>query len=303
MTSCLIRGVRSVELVVSNLEEASRFYETVWGLAPVEVRNDKCYFRGTGRYRHVLGLHCGARPAVIRVVFDVGDRSSIDRLHANIAANGGKPSAPAELSTAGGGYGFACRDPDGRNLAFVCDCADHADEADQADRPRKIAHVNLNAREFDASLAFFTKALGFRLVDDNSPLWFLHCANTDHSSIVLAKTGLPTLNHVAFEMPELDSVMRGMGRMKECGYPIEWGPGRHGPGDNVFAYFCGPDEVPLEYTAEVLQIDDNYEPRSSSYWKYAPGRSDQWGITRPRSPRYYRVQRLFGFTADGDRVA
>jgi catechol 2,3-dioxygenase-like lactoylglutathione lyase family enzyme len=63
------------------------------------------------------------------------------------------------------------------------------------DRPR----VNLNAREFDASLAFFTQALGFRLVDENAPLWFLHCANTDHCSIVLAKTGQPTLNHVAFE--------------------------------------------------------------------------------------------------------
>jgi catechol 2,3-dioxygenase-like lactoylglutathione lyase family enzyme len=302
MTPCLIRGVRNVELVASNLEEASHFYETVWGLAPIETRNDSSYFRGTGPYHHVLGLHYGAQLAVIRVVFDVADRSAIDFLYRAISANGGKPSAPAELSAAGGGYGFACKDPDGRNLAFVCDCVDYADGADQADRPRKIAHVNLNAREFDASLAFFTQALGFRLVDENAPLWFLHCANTDHCSIVLAKTGLPTLNHVAFDMPEFDSVMRGIGRMKDSGYPLEWGPGRHGPGNNVFAYFCGPDEVPLEYTAEVLQIDDHYQPRASSYWKYAPGRSDQWGITQPRSARYYRVQRLFGFTADGDRI-
>ena len=115
-----------------------------------------------------------------------------------------------------------------------------------------------------ASLAFFTGALGFRVIDDNAPLWFLHCDNSDHSSIVLAKTNQPTLNHVAFEMPEIESVMRGMGRMKDAGYPIEWGPGRHGPGDNVFAYFCGPDEVPLEYTAEVLQVDDSYQPRPSS---------------------------------------
>jgi catechol 2,3-dioxygenase len=303
MASCLIRGVRSIELATGNLEEAGRFYEAVWGLAPVEERNDARYFRGTGHYHHLLGLHRGVQPAVIRVVFDVADRSAIEHLHRGIIAAGGKLGAPAQLSAAGGGYGFTCKDPDGRNLAFVCDCADHANDADQPDRPRKIAHVNLNARDFDASLAFFTQALGFRLIDENAPLWFLHCANTDHCSIVLAKTNLPTLNHVAFEMPELDSVMRGMGRMKENGYPIEWGPGRHGPGDNVFAYFCGPDEVPLEYTAEVLQIDDSYEPRPSSYWKFAPGRSDQWGITQLRSARYYRVQRLFGFTADGDRLA
>ncbi len=303
MSSCLVRGVRSVELVASNLEEASRFYESVWGLKPIELRNNAQYFRGTARYHHVLALHAGAQPAVVRIVFDVADQAAVDALHQKISAAGGKPNAPAKLTTAGGGYGFGCKDPDGRNLAFVCAAADHGDAADEPDRPRKIVHVNLNARDFDASLAFFTGALGFRVIDDNAPLWFLHCANTDHCSIVLCKTGLPTLNHIAFDMPESDSVMRGIGRMKDNGYPIEWGPGRHGPGDNVFAYFCGPDEVPLEYTAEVTQIDDSYEPRSSDYWKFPPNRSDQWGITQPRSARYYRVQRLFGFTADGDRLA
>jgi catechol 2,3-dioxygenase len=302
MADCLIRGVRAVELIASNIAEAARFYETVWNLTPVETRNDARYFRGTAAYHHILGLHTGARPAVLRIVFDVADRAAVETLHRAVAAAGTRPSAPAKLATAGGGYGFACNDPDGRNLAFVCGCADHADAADAPDRPRKIVHVNLNARDFDASLAFFTTALGFRVIDDNAPLWFLHCANTDHCSVVLAKTNAPTLNHIAFDMPDFDSVMRGMGRLKDAGYPIEWGPGRHGPGNNVFAYFCGPDEVPLEYAAEVLQVDDSYQPRPSEYWKFKPGRSDQWGITQPRSARYYRVQRLFGYTADGDRL-
>ncbi len=227
---------------------------------------------------------------------------AVDALHRAVAAAGGPVGAPAELAGDGGGYGFGCKDPDGRNLAFVTGCADHADSKDQPDRPRKIAHVNLNTSDFDGSLRFFTQTLGFRQIDENAPLWFLRCASSDHSSIVLARTNQPTLNHVAFEMPDVDSVMRGMGRMKDNGYPIEWGPGRHGPGNNVFAYFCGPDEVPIEYTSEVLQVDDGYVARGSDYWKFPPGRSDQWGITQPRSARYYRVQRLFGFTEDGWRV-
>jgi catechol 2,3-dioxygenase len=247
-------------------------------------------------------LHRGARPAVACVVFDVADRSAIDALHRSVAAAGYAASAPAARTGAGGGYGFGCKDPDGRNLAFVCDCDDHADSKDIADRPRKITHVNFNAQAFEDSLAFFTATLGLRLIDENPPLWFLHCTGTDHSSVVLAKTNQPTLNHVAFEMPDLDSVMRGMGRMKDNGYPIEWGPGRHGPGNNVFAYFCGPDELPIEYTAEVQQIDETYQPRGAEHWKFKSGRSDLWGITQPRSARYYRVQRLFGFTADGDRL-
>src|SRR5580704_3734465 len=179
MSACLVRGVRSVELVASNLDEAARFYETVWNLAPVETRNDSRYFRGTSRYHHVIGLHGGAQPAVVRIVFDVADRASVDALHKKIAAAGRRPGAPAKLTTAGGGYGFGCKDPDGRNLAFVCDAADHADTADQPDRPRKIVHVNLNARDFESSLAFFADTLGFRIIDDNAPLWFLHCANAD----------------------------------------------------------------------------------------------------------------------------
>src|SRR5580692_9010387 len=208
MPQCLVRGLRSIELVATNLEEAASFYETIWGLRPVERRNDAIYFRGTGGYHHIVGLHRGARPAVVRIVFDVADRQAVDTLYAAVTAAGGKATAPAALATPGGGYGFGCKDPDGRNLAFVCGVADHADTAEDKNRPRKITHVNLNVLDFDASLAFFTGVLGFRVIDDNAPLWFLHCANTDHHSVVFARTGLPTLNHIAFELPDLDSVMR-----------------------------------------------------------------------------------------------
>ena len=122
--NCLIRGVRSVELVASNLEEAARFYETVWNLQPIQ--DDARSFRDTGAYHPVLGLRLGAQPAVIRIVFDLSDRQAIARLHHTISAAGIKPTAPAQLSALGGGYGFGCKDPDGRNLFFVCDCADHA---------------------------------------------------------------------------------------------------------------------------------------------------------------------------------
>jgi catechol 2,3-dioxygenase-like lactoylglutathione lyase family enzyme len=151
MSSCLIRGVRSVELVVSNLSEAARFYTDIWRLAPVEMpppnppphagegRERAQYFRGTGGYHHLLGVHLGARPAVIRIVFDLADRQAIAHLHRVMERAGLKPTAPAELGAPGGGYGFGCKDPDGRNLVFVCECAEHADTADRADRPRKIA--------------------------------------------------------------------------------------------------------------------------------------------------------------------
>src|ERR1700674_2051286 len=121
MPQCLIRGLRSIELVATNLEEASRFYETVWGLTPVEIpppfpppragegREGVQYFRGTGGYHHILGLHRGAQPAVVRIVFDVAERQAVDALHKAVTAAGCKASAPAPLSIAGSGYGFGCK--------------------------------------------------------------------------------------------------------------------------------------------------------------------------------------------------
>ena len=299
MAQSVIRGVRSVALALSAPDVAARFFEGVWGLQPVESPGERRLLRGTGAYHHILSLQAG-RSAILRVVFDVAGRAGIDRLHAAIGNTGVRAHAPRDDVGAGGGYGFSCIDPEGRCLAFVCGVADHADANDMPDRPRKITHVSLNTGDFDASYRFFTNVLGFRLADENRPLTFLHCDNSDHHSVVLARAKGATLNHIAFEMPDLDSVMRGAGRMKDHGYPIEWGVGRHGPGNNVFAYFAGPDELPIEYTAEVLQVDDAYVARGTDYWKFTAGRSDQWGVTGPRSARLMRIQDLFGFPAESD---
>jgi catechol 2,3-dioxygenase len=295
MSSKWIRGVRAVSLSAADLDEAAKFYGGIFALQPVEAGHGARRFRGTGGYHHILALQSGPRSAILRVVFDVLDRASIDALHGAIVAAGCAAGRPADHNE---GYGFSCTDPEGRNLAFFADAPDHADTKDVPDRPRKIAHVNLNTGDFDATFGFFTQVLGFRLADENLPLTFLRANSSDHSSIVLARADAPTLNHVAFEMPDLDSLMRGIGRLKDHGFPPEWGPGRHGPGNNVFAYFAGPEDMPLEYTWGVLQIDDSHVPRLSDYWKFPPGRSDRWGVTAPRTARWARIQRLIRFSDD-----
>jgi catechol 2,3-dioxygenase len=74
--------------------------------------------------------------------------------------------------------------------------------------------------------------------------------------------------------------------------------GRHGPGNNVFAYFVGPGEVVVEYTAEVQQVDDSYRVGGPEDWTWPPGRTDRWGITAPPSERLQAAQRQIRFAAD-----
>ena len=303
MADYLVRGVRSVEISCSSLDRAAAFYSDVWNLRLQASAADARHFRGTGRYHHILGLHAGGDPEIVRVVFDVANRDRLAALHRSVTAAGTGPVTPiADLAGPGGGIGFGSKDPEGRNFAFVTGMADHGDTANIRDRPVKVTHVNLNCADHAASSAYFTDVLNFTMADDTDLLRFMRCGNSDHHSVVLARVPSTTLNHIAFEMPDLDSVMRGAGRMKDAGYPIEWGVGRHGAGNNVFAYFAGPDELPIEYTAEVEQVDETYVVRGPDHWRFPPGRSDQWGVTQPRSARLLRLWTMWRFSENGWRI-
>ena len=305
MKPITVRGVRSVDIEMSEPERAAEFYAKIWNLAEVDRKETSIWLRGTGHYHHILGIHKSESAAALRrITFDAGDRDTVDQLHRKVIDSGCASEAPREIDAPGGGYGFGFADVENRNLAIVCDVHDHdhGDKADIADRPRKIAYVNINAAQLERTNRFLTEVLGLRCVDQSGPLHFFHCDNTDHSSVVTGKAATPTLNHVSFELPDLESCMRGGGRMREAGYPIEWGPGRHGAGNNVFCYFAGPEEFPIEYTAEVLQIDETYQFHGPDYWKWPPGRLDQWGITPPHTARWKRIQDLVLFTAGKYRL-
>lgn len=302
MAPISVQGVRAVEIGVTDRALAANFFTAVWNLDVAGEQDGTTYFRGTGRAQFILSIRQTERAELIRVVFDAATCDAVEALHARVGANGGiDVQVPRVLTSPGGGYGFGCKDPEGRNFAVVTGVADHADGGDRPDRPRKISHVNLNAGASDAAFAFMRDALGFRLADQTKKMRFLRC-NSDHHSMVLAFSTAATLNHIAFEMPNIDSLMRGVGRMRDHGYPIEWGPGRHGPGNNMFAYFVGPEQLPLEYTADMQQCDESYVGKPPEQWTWPPGRLDHWGLTPGPSARFEATQALFRFSSDGHRL-
>jgi catechol 2,3-dioxygenase-like lactoylglutathione lyase family enzyme len=291
----LLRGIRSVELGVADLHRCVDFYERVWSLRLVERTSEATCLRGQGALHHILELRRTGVPGIRRIVFDVPDAAALHELHARLKIGGHPVSErPRRLDAAGAGLGFDARDPEGRNLSFACEVADHPPSGQLPDRITKITHLNLNSATYEVTRAFMVEVLGLRVVDETRVNGFFNCGS-DHHCLVVGRRQSSTLNHIAFEMPDLDSVMCMAGTMREAGYSIEWGVGRHGPGNNVFAYFAGPEEIPIECTAEVLQIDDTYRYRGPDEWSFPPGRTDQWGVTGPPSARIKRIQDIFRF--------
>jgi catechol 2,3-dioxygenase len=297
-----IAALRAVDIGVTDLSAALRFYRDVWLLELVSDLGGVLHLRGSGPFHHISTLRAAPRPTILRVVLAARDAAAVESLHAAVTAAGLPTSGPPRrITRAGGGYGFGLRDPEGRAYAIFSDVEDHAGTLDGALRPTKLSHVNLNSGDNETSFRFLRDVLGFRLSDQTKKFRFLRC-NTDHHSLVLGFNEEATLNHIAFELPSLEALMLGIGRMRDHGYPIEWGPGRHGPGNNAFGYFVGPEEMPLEYTAEMEQVDESHRVRMPEEWKWPQGRLDHWGLTPGPSARVERVQSLFRFPEDGYRL-
>ena len=303
MSERQVASVRGLAIGVPDLHEAERFFTTTWNLTVAAKTPDAVYLRGTGAAHHILALHQSERADVRHVDLEVESVTTLHTLVSRIPAEGGVVlSGPEPVVEPGGGTQLVVRDPQGRVLRLIAGAQRHADTAPRPDHPIKITHVVMNSENVAVAQRFFEDALGFRLSDRTRIMAFMRCSS-DHHSIALADAQENSLNHIAFEMPDLDSVMRGGGRMSDAGYPIEWGVGRHGPGNNVFAYFVGPFDFVIEYTAEVQQVDDSYRTGYPDDWTWPPGRIDQWGIGQKPSPRLKTAQRSIFFYREDEHAA
>ena len=286
--------LRSIAIGVTDLEAAERFYTSTWNLETVARTPDAAYLRGSGSFHHILALHRSSKPEVRNVSFSVAAAADLETIAARTPQHGGRVLAgPQPVEEPGGGTAVVIADPQGRILRFVHGDARHPGVAHR-DAPERITHVVFNSADVAVAQRFFEEALGFCLSDRTKIMAFMRC-NSDHHSIALADSDSDTLNHIAFVMPDLDAVMRGAGRMLDAGWPIEWGVGRHGPGNNVFSYFVGPDDFVIEYTADVLQVDDSYRTGGPSDWTWPAGRFDQWGVSKPPSDRIKQAQKKIRF--------
>ncbi len=294
MSNFPVVALRSVELSTPDIDQAVDFYTRVWGLDVVAEVGGKIFLAASGDDFHVLELKTGEHAELRKITFRTQSADSLDVLFQKVKAAGCTVlREPGEADAPSGGRRFVIREKQGAVLEFV-----HGDlrktASPSSNRPTRLAHVNINSTDIEALSTFYQDVLGFRLTDRSKLMAFLRC-NDDHHAVVLAEAPQNGLNHIAFLMPDLESVMRGSGRVVDAGYPIGWGVGRHGPGHNVFAYFVDPMGVVVEYTAEVLQVDDNYRVKGPSEWTWPPGRSDHWGIAPPKSDACKKAQLAIGF--------
>ena len=269
--------LRSVELEMPARAAAVEFLTGPWGLLDAGTRGDTSYLRATADHAYAIAVKEAPRSALVSVTFS-GTRAEVERVYERVWKSGLPHNTwIEEFDEPGRGAGFFVTGPEGEPYRFIAEKNATAALPAELDRPLQVSHVVFNTRDRATATQTLVDTFGFKLSDRTRIMNFLRPDNVHHA-IAYADAKNVSLNHIAFEMQDIDAVMRGMGRLKDAGCPTVWGPGRHGPGNNMFAYFVAPFGACIEYTTEVQRVGDDYRVGEPDDWKWPPNRGDHWGI-------------------------
>ncbi|MES2302529.1 MAG: glyoxalase [Pseudomonadota bacterium] len=273
--------LRSIEIALPDPAGAAAFMVDIWGLTATEQHSDTHYLRGTGPFPYLVAFEKSDDEWVRSTTF-VCTTEELAELKVRVSAKGwaAKPTVSADP---GDGHGILVELPEGTILRFLTQTSEVAPiegfaKASKRVSPVKLTHVVFNAADAEMMGHAVEDVLSFTVSDRTKGMVFVRC-NDSHHSTAFARAGFASLNHVAFEMDDLDAVMRGIGWMRDNGFAPAWGPGRHGPGDNVYAYYIAPFGPVIEYSTPVEKVPADYEAGKPDDWTWPEQRIDQWGVS------------------------
>lgn len=278
-----VTGLRGVVLETPEFHASVRFYESVWGLYPLDgQQDDRRYFYARGGEPWVLGLVRGTQRKLLTVRLAMASPGDVDAVYDRLCVDRVPVlDAPAMIEGPGGYYGFSLKDPDGRIVELsACTPVERSGAATHPAAIR-VSHLVLNSPQARSVSHFYTRHLGFEISDwyEQDAIIFLRC-NADHHCLGIGQGSNAALNHIAFLVDNGEAVKQTAAQAIERGCVPIWGPGRHGPGGNAFCYFQDPAGFVVEYTAELIQISSEMNWRATE-WPRTPESANVEGTGGP----------------------
>lgn len=227
-----------------------------------------------------IELRQGAETGLVELVFEVGDGYDLERLAARAAAAG--LSAEAD-----GGAELAFTEVSGLRLRIARAASRAvAPPPDDPLRPRRLGHVNLRAADPAAAARCWEEVMGLMLSEQiGDGLYFLRIAR-EHHNVGLRPGERGDLHHIGFEVAGWNVYQPILDRLSALGQRVEYGPGRHTPGNNIFTYLLEPSSgLRLELFADMGQIaaGAEHQPRRWEAGDRMKQTLNRWGPLPPES--------------------
>jgi catechol 2,3-dioxygenase-like lactoylglutathione lyase family enzyme len=217
---------------------------------------------------------------LVELVSEVGDAYDLAGLARRAEAAGLVPEPDGDEEVA-----FA--DPTGVGLRCVRARARAVESpGDDPLRPRRLGHVSLKAPDPAAASRFWETVMGMMLSEQVGPgLFFLRIAR-EHHNVGLRPGERGEVHHLGFEVAGWNVYQPILDRLAALGHRIEYGPGRHTPGNNIFTYLIEPSSgLRIELFADMGQIaaGPEHEPRRWAAGDRMTQTLNRWGPLPPES--------------------
>jgi catechol 2,3-dioxygenase-like lactoylglutathione lyase family enzyme len=148
--------------------------------------------------------------------------------------------------------------------------------------PLKLGHLAFCVDEPKDFVEYYTKVLGFRISDWIQDWFaFMRCG-PDHHTVNFVRGKRTVMHHVAFELKDWAQIQSACDFLGSKNLNIIWGPGRHGPGHNIYTYHRNPDDQIIELFTELDKMLDE----KLGYFDPRP-----WHRDRPQVPKVWEQTR------------
>ncbi len=249
-----------------DIGKSSAFYEGTIRLQPGQKHRETLSFE-LGRGGDELMLVQASSDGLHSFALTVPNEDDLDAIMLRAAAEGLTVLAGSSQGRADGERRFAAlRDPDGNRVELVVrDRADSAGETRDSDR--NLGHLILWSPD-PTRMERFYAVLGLRVSDrTHLGMSFMRC-NGDHHTLGFARsvTGITGLQHAALDVGTEERVRGEHARLVAAGATCIWGPGRHGPGNNIFTYYPDPGNNLIELYGDMEQVAPVTGELDVRYW-------------------------------------
>jgi catechol 2,3-dioxygenase-like lactoylglutathione lyase family enzyme len=287
-----------------DLESAEQYLRD-FGLMVVSKTANEMFLRGTGSRPYVYRVTRGPRARFIGLGLSVPNADDLQKLSSTFRR-------PIEAAVGpGGGSVVRLIDPEGVEVDVLHDIGlseplptrraiphnapsqivrvnDTQRPALEPPQVTKLGHLVLETPDFDKSVRWYMDTLGFIPSDvmclpDGTPVGaFMRLDRggepTDHHTLFVALGLESKVDHVAFEVVDLDAVEMGQQVLMARKYRHAWGVGRHLLGSQIFDYWRDPWGQKHEHYADGDLFDDR---QPAGYHVLDRAGLYQWGPDLP----------------------
>jgi catechol 2,3-dioxygenase len=290
-------------LRATDVERSATFLSDILGLRR-SVDEDGYIALSSNEKHHEIEFLAGEHPGVDHLGLEVEDERDLDALRDALVAAGARilSEAPQEA-----GIDKAIRAVGPLDLVLELYTAMEREplsvEHYMPPLARRLGHVSFATDERAEMERFLIDVLGFRVTDTlGDRVSWLRC-DIDHHGIALVDQPKRQLHHYAFELENWGTIQRYADHLAFLGKRLVWGPGRHGPGRNLYTYIPDPHNAIVEGYADLLEVLDEANYRPIDWSERGEEALNLWGPMPPEGWREYGVPILAPVgSVDGSRT-